>query len=63
VPLLARALGADSTAYSYLPQSARAFPPPDALARIMQEAGWEQVRYKLLGLGAAAVHTGIKPQL
>jgi demethylmenaquinone methyltransferase/2-methoxy-6-polyprenyl-1,4-benzoquinol methylase len=63
VPLLARALGADSAAYSYLPQSARAFPPPDALARIMQEAGWEQVRYKLLGLGAAAVHTGIKPQL
>jgi demethylmenaquinone methyltransferase/2-methoxy-6-polyprenyl-1,4-benzoquinol methylase len=63
VPLLARALGADSTAYSYLPQSARAFPPPDALARIMQEAGWEQVRYKLLGLGAAAVHTGIRPQL
>jgi demethylmenaquinone methyltransferase/2-methoxy-6-polyprenyl-1,4-benzoquinol methylase len=60
VPLLARALGADSAAYTYLPQSARAFPPPDALARIMQEAGWEQVRYTLLGLGAAAVHTGIK---
>jgi demethylmenaquinone methyltransferase/2-methoxy-6-polyprenyl-1,4-benzoquinol methylase len=63
VPLLARALGADTTAYTYLPQSARAFPPPDALARIMQEAGWEHVRYTLLGLGAAAVHTGMKPQL
>jgi demethylmenaquinone methyltransferase/2-methoxy-6-polyprenyl-1,4-benzoquinol methylase len=62
VPLLARTLGADSAAYTYLPQSARAFPPPDALARIMQEAGWEQVRYTLLGLGAAAVHTGMKPQ-
>ena len=62
VPLLARALGGDSAAYTYLPQSARAFPPPDALARIMQEAGWEQVRYTLLGLGAAAVHIGMKPQ-
>jgi demethylmenaquinone methyltransferase/2-methoxy-6-polyprenyl-1,4-benzoquinol methylase len=61
VPLLAQALGADPTAYTYLPQSARAFPPPDALARIMQEAGWEHVRYTLLGLGAAAVHTGMKP--
>jgi demethylmenaquinone methyltransferase/2-methoxy-6-polyprenyl-1,4-benzoquinol methylase len=62
VPLLARALGADSAAYTYLPQSARAFPSPDALARIMQEAGWQQVRYTLLGMGAAAVHTAIKAQ-
>jgi demethylmenaquinone methyltransferase/2-methoxy-6-polyprenyl-1,4-benzoquinol methylase len=62
VPRLARALGADAAAYAYLPQSARVFPPPDALARIMQEAGWEQVCYTLLGFGAVAVHTGIKPR-
>ena len=53
VPLLARVLGADSTAYRYLPQSARAFPPPDALARIMQEAGWEQVQKARAAAGAA----------
>jgi hypothetical protein len=29
----------------------------------MQEVGWEQVRYTLLGLGAVAVHTGIKPKV
>jgi demethylmenaquinone methyltransferase/2-methoxy-6-polyprenyl-1,4-benzoquinol methylase len=62
VPLLARALGADPAAYTYLPQSARAFPAPDALARIMRDAGWEHVRYTLLGMGAVAVHTGIKPR-
>jgi demethylmenaquinone methyltransferase / 2-methoxy-6-polyprenyl-1,4-benzoquinol methylase len=61
VPLLARALGADATAYTYLPQSARQFPPPEVLARIMRQAGWEAVHYKLLGLGAVAVHSGIKP--
>jgi demethylmenaquinone methyltransferase/2-methoxy-6-polyprenyl-1,4-benzoquinol methylase len=61
VPLLARALGADPTAYTYLPQSARAFPPPATLARIMQDTGWRQVQYTLLGLGAVAVHVGIKP--
>jgi demethylmenaquinone methyltransferase/2-methoxy-6-polyprenyl-1,4-benzoquinol methylase len=61
VPLLARALGADATAYTYLPQSARAFPPPETLARIMHESGWRHVRYTLLGLGAVAVHVGIKP--
>ena len=60
VPLLARALGADATAYSYLPRSARAFPSPDVLAHMMQQAGWEEVRYKLLGLGAVAVHSGAK---
>ena len=60
VPLLARLLGADVTAYTYLPQSARAFPPPAALARIMQDAGWSEVGYTLLSLGAVAVHTGFK---
>ncbi|GAB4197160.1 MAG: bifunctional demethylmenaquinone methyltransferase/2-methoxy-6-polyprenyl-1,4-benzoquinol methylase UbiE [Roseiflexaceae bacterium] len=60
VPLIARALGGDQTAYTYLPQSARMFPPPDALARIMRDTGWEEVRYRLLGLGAAAVHIGVK---
>lgn len=61
VPLLARALGADPTAYTYLPQSAQRFPSPDALAQIMQSAGWGDVRYRLLGMGAVAVHVGRKP--
>jgi demethylmenaquinone methyltransferase/2-methoxy-6-polyprenyl-1,4-benzoquinol methylase len=60
VPVLARILQADVDAYTYLPQSARAFPDPDTLARMLQEAGWCEVRYTLLGLGAVAVHTGIK---
>ncbi len=61
VPLLARALGGDATAYTYLPQSARAFPPPPALAQIMRDAGWADVSYRLLGFGAAALHIGTKP--
>jgi demethylmenaquinone methyltransferase/2-methoxy-6-polyprenyl-1,4-benzoquinol methylase len=60
VPLAARTLGADATAYSYLPQSARAFPPPDALAHMMQDAGWADVQYRLVWPGAAAIHTGVK---
>ena len=60
VPHLAQMLGGDGRAYSYLPQSARAFPPPEQLAEIMQAAGWQRVRYRLLGLGAAAVHIGYK---
>ena len=60
VPRITRLLGGDPTAYTYLPQSARAFPPPDTLARIMQQAGWSEVRYALLGMGAVAVHTAFK---
>jgi demethylmenaquinone methyltransferase/2-methoxy-6-polyprenyl-1,4-benzoquinol methylase len=60
VPLLARAFGGDSRAYTYLPQSARVFPAPDALAQIMRRAGWSDVAYQLVGLGAAAVHTAVK---
>ncbi|HWQ13980.1 MAG TPA: ubiquinone/menaquinone biosynthesis methyltransferase [Roseiflexaceae bacterium] len=60
VPGLAPLLGADAAAYAYLPRSARTFPSPEALARIMQEAGWQEVRYRLLGLGAVALHTARK---
>ncbi len=60
VPRLTALLGGDATAYSYLPQSARAFPEPPALAQIIAAAGWSEVRYKLLGMGAVAVHTAIK---
>jgi demethylmenaquinone methyltransferase / 2-methoxy-6-polyprenyl-1,4-benzoquinol methylase len=62
VPLLARALGADPAAYTYLPQSAQRFPPPDALARIMHDTGWRDVSYRLMGLGAVALHVGRKPK-
>ena len=57
VPLLVQAFGGDVTAYTYLPQSARDFPPPGALADLMRAAGWAEVRYEFLGLGAVAVHT------
>ncbi len=56
VPRLAQALGADSTAYTYLPQSARQFPAPERLATIIADAGWTQVRHWRVGLGAAAIH-------
>jgi demethylmenaquinone methyltransferase/2-methoxy-6-polyprenyl-1,4-benzoquinol methylase len=60
VPIMAKLLGADATAYTYLPQSARHFPPPDQLAQIMTRAGWRNIHYRLLGFGAAALHIGQK---
>lgn len=60
VPWIGALLGGDRRAYTYLPQSARAFPSPDRLAAMMQEAGWRHVFYRLYGLGAVAIHVGAK---
>ncbi len=61
VPLLGRLVAGQPAAYAYLPASAGRFPPPPELAAIMEGAGWRQVRYILVGLGAAAIHVGVKP--
>ncbi len=60
VPWIGAIVNGDRKAYTYLPQSARAFPPPDQLAQMMSNAGWMHVRYRLLGLGAVALHTAVK---
>jgi demethylmenaquinone methyltransferase / 2-methoxy-6-polyprenyl-1,4-benzoquinol methylase len=60
VPLLGRIITGNGEAYRYLPESARNFPPPPALAAIMERAGLRAVRFRRLTLGAVAVHTGTK---
>jgi len=60
VPLLGRLVSGQGAAYAYLPASAGRFPPPAELQAIMERAGWSQVRYILLGLGAVAIHVGVK---
>lgn len=60
VPWIGQLLGGDRRAYTYLPQSARAFPPPAELAKLMGEAGWQLVSYRLYSLGAVAIHVGAK---
>jgi demethylmenaquinone methyltransferase / 2-methoxy-6-polyprenyl-1,4-benzoquinol methylase len=59
VPVLGKAAG-DSAAYSYLPDSVRAFPPPDRLAELMDGAGVGRIRWLLLGGGIIAIHSGTK---
>jgi demethylmenaquinone methyltransferase / 2-methoxy-6-polyprenyl-1,4-benzoquinol methylase len=56
VPLIGALVGRNLEAYTYLPQSAEAFPPPEHLRDLLVVAGWRRVRFRLLGLGAVAVH-------
>lgn len=61
VPRLGQVLAGAREAYTYLPQSAEAFPPPRILGHMMQAAGLEQVTYRLLNFGTVALHWGTKP--
>ena len=59
VPLLGRVLPGGQ-AYTYLPASVRRFPGPDDLSALLESAGFEVVRYRLLGGGIVALHVGEK---
>lgn len=60
VPLIGKLISHHTEAYTYLPESAKNFPPPEELKRIMERAGLAQVRFRQYGLGAVAIHVGIK---
>ena len=57
VPVLGRVAG-DADAYSYLPNSVRRFPAPEALAAIMWRCGLRPVRYVITAGGIIALHVG-----
>ena len=57
VPLIGRALpGGD--AYTYLPASVKRFPTAERLADMLREAGFSDVRVRLLAGSIVALHTG-----
>ena len=58
VPLLGSIVARDFDAYRYLPNSLTTFPAADGLARIMEEAGLQDVSYHMLFPGAVAIHRG-----
>ncbi len=58
VPAVGRMVSRNDTAYGYLPASVRRFPPADALAAVMKNAGIDDVTYKLLAGSIIALHWG-----
>jgi demethylmenaquinone methyltransferase/2-methoxy-6-polyprenyl-1,4-benzoquinol methylase len=61
VPLLGGLVAGDRQAYTYLPQSVDRFLEAEALAGLLRELGLVEVQYRRLGLGAVAIHWGVKP--
>ena len=62
VPLLGRLIGgaAAGDAYRYLPESTKAFKTPEELKRLVELAGFSDVRYRRFMFGTMAVHWGVK---
>jgi demethylmenaquinone methyltransferase / 2-methoxy-6-polyprenyl-1,4-benzoquinol methylase len=57
IPVAGKVLPGGS-AYEYLPASVRRFPDPQGLAKLMDEAGFGDIRWRLFGGGIVALHTG-----
>ncbi len=58
VPLLGALLTGQRLAYTYLPHSLTQFLTPGEIVEVMRDAGWYDVRFRRLMLGAVALHTG-----
>jgi demethylmenaquinone methyltransferase/2-methoxy-6-polyprenyl-1,4-benzoquinol methylase len=61
LPLVGGAISGHRTAYTYLPRSVANFPIEEDLAAHMRAAGFDDVRWRTLTLGVAAIHRGTKP--
>ena len=58
VPRLGRLVAGDEGSYRYLVQSIRRFPDQRAFAALMTASGFDQVRWRNLSGGIAAIHSG-----
>ncbi len=60
IPPLGQVLAGDRASYQYLVESIRRFPDQDAFAAMIAAAGFDQVRYRNLSMGIAALHSAWK---
>jgi demethylmenaquinone methyltransferase / 2-methoxy-6-polyprenyl-1,4-benzoquinol methylase len=60
LPLVGRTISGHGGAYSYLPASVGAFPPPARFVELLQEAGFTEVAARPLTLGIVQLYTGVR---
>ena len=61
VPWIGAGLARDQSAYRYLSNSVRHFDPPEAIASMIQQAGFHSVKTSRYLRGAICLHTAEKP--
>jgi demethylmenaquinone methyltransferase / 2-methoxy-6-polyprenyl-1,4-benzoquinol methylase len=60
LPRLGRLVSGHTGAYSYLPASVGAFPPPEAFMAVLRAAGFTDVQARPLTFGIVQLYTGVK---
>lgn len=60
IPAMGQAITGDRASYQYLVESIRRFPDQETFAGMIRTAGFEQVGYRNLSMGIAALHSGWK---
>jgi len=60
LPVVGRLLSRHTRAYSYLPSSVRAFPPPEEFMATLRAAGFQDVRAVPLTFGIVYLYTGTR---
>ena len=58
VPLIGELIQQDRQAYTYLPESRKAYPNPQKLSSMFENAGLSDVRWISLACGSVALHVG-----
>ena len=60
IPTLGKLLSKDRSAYTYLPQSIKAFPQGEVMKDIILKAGFREAHFKRLTLGICTLYTATK---
>ena len=60
IPRMGQMIANDRDSYQYLVESIRKFPDQETFAGMIRDAGFENVKYRNLSMGIAALHSGWK---
>ncbi len=60
LPKIGRLISKDQSAYTYLPESVKAFPDGQDFLEIMKQIGYKETTCKTLTFGISSIYTGIK---
>ncbi|MGB8624386.1 MAG: class I SAM-dependent methyltransferase, partial [Paracoccaceae bacterium] len=60
IPVMGQIVAKDRDSYQYLVESIRRFPDQERFVQMIRDAGFEQVKYRNLSMGVAALHSGWK---
>ncbi|MFL5763297.1 MAG: bifunctional demethylmenaquinone methyltransferase/2-methoxy-6-polyprenyl-1,4-benzoquinol methylase UbiE [Bacteroidia bacterium] len=59
-PFIGRIFSKDSSAYTYLPESVKAFPDGDDFLAVLKKAGFKEVKARPLTFGIASIYSAVK---